>query len=109
MDNLSGPQASAQDKDGLKARMAEGDPEKLLPLWSDLLRWQPQEAFAELTVPIHAINGDLIPDTAKARCRPWVTEHRLDGAGHFPQMEMPERFHRTLRGVLVGIGGQNSG
>ncbi|TGN40518.1 alpha/beta fold hydrolase [Marinobacter confluentis] len=100
VDNFTASMASEQNKDRMKAEMAAANPRYMLPLWSDLLRWTPEAAFSSLKMPIHAINGDLVPEVARARCNGHVTEHRLDGAGHFPQVEMPERFHQMLRKVL---------
>ncbi len=94
---------SDEKKAWIKQRMAEGDVERLLPLWHDLLRWSPDRAFAELNergLPVHAVNGDLVPEVARQRCRAHVREWPLDGAGHFPQFEMPERFHAMLAKVL---------
>ena len=87
-------------KQWIKARMSAADSARMLPVWHDLLRWSPDAAFTTLSargVPIHALNGDLVPEVARQRCRPHVREWPLDGAGHFPQFEMPERFHATLR------------
>jgi pimeloyl-ACP methyl ester carboxylesterase len=103
VDNFTASTASEQDKTRMKAEMAAANPDKMLPLWSDLLRWNPEAAFADVDAPIHAINGDLISDAARTRCSAHVTEHLLDGAGHFPQIEMPERFHRCLGEVLKKV------
>lgn len=88
----------------LKTQMGEADTGAMLPLWSDLLRWQPAAAFAELhgrTVPMHAVNGELIPDAARARCAPYIQETRLDRAAHFPHLEVPERFNEAMRAALA--------
>ncbi len=87
-------------KDALADGMKETDPERMLPLWSDLLRWDPEPAFQALEAPILAINGDLIPDASYRRCAGRVDEQRLPGAGHFPQLEMPEAFNRALDDIL---------
>ncbi|WP_339806528.1 alpha/beta hydrolase [uncultured Marinobacter sp.] len=100
VENFTASHVSDAEKSRLKSEMADVDPQQMLPLWSDLLRWTPTAAFSEVRVPIHAINGDLVPDAARERCKPHVTEHQLNGAGHFPQVEMPARFHQTLRDAL---------
>lgn len=87
-------------KDRLIREMGAADPAWALPVWYDLLGWNPQAAFAELHMPIHAINGALVPEAARERCAPFVTETVLPGAGHFLQMEDPARFNRALREVL---------
>lgn len=87
----------------LSRELAAADPTWALPVWRDLLSWSPQPAFDELQVPIHAINGSLIPDEARQRCAPFVTETIIQGAGHFPQMENPSGFNRVLEGVLAQL------
>lgn len=84
--------------------MSGNNPFLMLPLWSDLLRWSPDDAFDQLGIPLHAINGDLIPSAAYSRCADYVTEWHMPGAGHFPHIEMPEPFHALLEQVLNSIG-----
>jgi len=96
--------ATAATPEDLKRRlvreMSTADPAWALPLWRDLLAWTPAAAFAELRIPLHAINGDLIPDSARQRCAPYVLETLLPGAGHFLQLENPEAFNRALTAIL---------
>lgn len=84
----------------LVAEMSTAAPAWALPVWDDLLTWNPAAAFAQLRVPIHAVNGALIPESARARCAPFVTETVIPGAGHFLQMEDPAGFNRILEKVL---------
>ena len=100
VDNFTAAGLDPAIKQRMKSEMSSANPAWMLPLWADLLRWNPEPAFADIDVPIHAINGDMIPEPARARCEGRVTEWRLDGAGHFPQAEMPERFQQTLAEVL---------
>jgi len=90
-------------KDRLAREMAMADPTWALPVWDDLLAWNPQAAFTELQIPIHAVNGSLIPESARKRCAPFITETLIPGAGHFPQMEDPAGFNRILQNVLNRI------
>jgi pimeloyl-ACP methyl ester carboxylesterase len=90
-------------QDRLSREMAAADPAWALPVWRDLLAWSPQAAFAELRMPIHAINGALISEGARQRCAPFVTETIIPGAGHFLQMEDPRGFNRVLAGVLARL------
>ena len=78
-----------------------------MPVWRDLLTWPPRPAFEELRVSIHAVNGALIPDSARARCAPFVRETVIPGAGHFLQMEDPAGFNRVLDGVLAWFSGNH--
>jgi len=103
VDNTAGPAMDAGTRTRLKREMASADTAWALPLWHNLLRWSPEPAFTGISVPIHAINGDLIPEAARNRCRGRVTEWHLPGTGHFPQMEMPEAFNRRLREILSSL------
>ena len=99
--NNAGPDLPAEQKGALEADMASAPPEAMLPLWSDLLRWSPEAAFSEVSCPVHAINGDLVGDVAKARCAGRVTEWHQPGTWHFPQMEQPEVFANLIGKVLT--------
>lgn len=101
--NNAGPGLSGESKKVLEADMASAPGEAMLPLWSDLLRWSPEAAFAELTCPIHAINGDLVGDAARARCAPHVREWLQPGTWHFPQLEQPAEFQERLNAVLTAL------
>jgi len=101
VDNTAGPAMGGETRERLKREMAEADTAWALPLWNSLLRWSPESAFGAIKAPIHAINGDLIPEPAKQRCAGRVTEWHMPGTGHFLQMEMPEAFNRKLREVLA--------
>lgn len=96
--------ATAATPEDLKRRlvreMGSADPAWALPLWRDLLAWNPASAFAELRIPLHAINGALIPASARQRCAPYVLETLLPRAGHFLHLEDPEAFNRALTAIL---------
>lgn len=102
--DTAGPALAPAARAELQRAMAAGADrcEPMLALWADLLRWSPMAAFAELTAPIAAINGDLIPAAARRRCVPFVRETVLAGTGHFPQLEMPAAFAAALDQALAG-------
>jgi pimeloyl-ACP methyl ester carboxylesterase len=87
-------------KERLIREMSAADPACALPLWQDLLSWNPMPAFEDVSIPVHAINGALIPESARNRCAPFVKESVISGAGHFLQMEDPAGFNRRLEQVL---------
>lgn len=99
--------ATAATPPELQARlireMSAADPGWALPTWRDLLCWSPAAAFAELRIPIHAVNGALIPPSARERCAPFVSETVIPGAGHFLQMEDSAGFNSVLEKVLARI------
>ena len=84
--------------------MSRANPDLVLPLWRDLLGWSPSAAFKALTIPIHAINGALIPESARERCSPYLKETIIPGAGHFLHMENPGQFNLVLGQVLDRTG-----
>ncbi|MFP4226240.1 MAG: alpha/beta fold hydrolase [Desulfobacterales bacterium] len=89
-------------KERLVREMSEADPACALPVWRDLLAWNPRPAFEELKIPIYAINGALIPESARRRCAPFVQETIIPGSGHFLQMEDPPVFNHALEKILAG-------
>lgn len=101
--DTAGPAMAEADKTGLAQRMAATPVAAMLPLWGDLLRWSPEPAFAALRCPIHAINGDLIGDAARARCAGRVDDWPMPGCGHFPQLEQPAVFRQRLMSVLAEL------
>ena len=103
IENTSTEATPAVLKERLVRKMSGADPAWALPLWHDLLSWSPKPAFEELKIPIHAINGALIPESARNRCAPYVIETIIPGAGHFLQMEDPEGFNRVLKDVLSSL------
>lgn len=103
IDNTSVEQTPEPLKARLKREMAEADPAWALPLWKSLLAWQPETVFPEVPCPIHAINGKLVPNTARKRCKPYVNEVVMPRAGHFLQMEDPAGFNALLDEALAKL------
>ncbi|MCC5858075.1 MAG: alpha/beta hydrolase [Ectothiorhodospiraceae bacterium] len=87
-------------KERLRKEMSEADPEWALPLWKSLLGWNPEQAFQRLRCEVHAINGGLIPDSARERWGGKMTETVLAEGGHFLQMEDPQGFNPHLVEVI---------
>lgn len=83
--------------------MASADTSWALPLWGDLLRWQPQAALAQSNISINAINGGLISEEARTRCAPYVKETVLADAKHFPQLELPQAFNSALEKTMQTV------
>lgn len=83
--------------------MASAAPSWALPLWGDLLRWQPNEALAANKGRTFAINGGILPDVARQRCADFLTERVLPEAKHFPHFERPAAFNALLTTVLTEI------
>ncbi|MCK8516689.1 alpha/beta hydrolase [Methylonatrum kenyense] len=103
IDNTSVEQTPESLRNRLKQEMAEADPAWALPLWKTLLAWQPDETFPAVRCPIRAINGKLVPMTARKRCKPFLNEVVMPRAGHFLQMEDPIGFNRLLDEALADL------
>lgn len=103
IDNTSVDQTPESLKRRLKQEMAEADPSWALPIWKSLLAWQPEETFPRVQCPIHAINGKLVPNTARRRCKPYLEEVVMPRAGHFLQMEDPTGFNHLLDEILADL------
>jgi pimeloyl-ACP methyl ester carboxylesterase len=64
------------------------------------------ERVPGITVPLHAVNGDLdSPDHIALAERAVAlagtgTAHLVEGTAHYPNMERPERFNTILRDLL---------
>ncbi len=83
-------------KEQLRKDMSSADPAWALPLWKSLLGWSPERAFQKIRCEIHAINGGLIPDSARERWKEQMTETVIPEGGHFLQMEDPQGFNPHL-------------
>ncbi|HFD86744.1 MAG TPA: alpha/beta hydrolase [Gammaproteobacteria bacterium] len=80
--------------------MATLSPEVGLPALESLLRWDPLPAFKELKMPLDCINSVLVNPEARSRYAPFVTEHAVEGAGHYLQFEDEKGFNRLLDDIL---------
>lgn len=101
VDNTTAAVIDPGMRDWIKARMSSADPTLMLPIWHDLLRWNPDAAFKQINCPIYALNGEHIAETAKARCAPYVQTRVLESCHHFPQFERPDYFFHQLSQLLT--------
>ena len=83
-------------KERLRQDMSSADPDWALPLWKSLLGWNPERAFQQIRCEVHAINGGLIPDSARKRWKDRMSETVIAEGGHFLQMEDPQGFNPHL-------------
>jgi pimeloyl-ACP methyl ester carboxylesterase len=63
-------------------------------------------AARKLAVPLRAINGDLYPtDLAAVRkIKPDFDAVILAHTGHYPMLERPEEFNRSLAEIVARLG-----
>jgi pimeloyl-ACP methyl ester carboxylesterase len=79
--------------------MSLGSPQMAIPSKEALLAWNPDMSLTQLSVPVLAINSDLVP-TDVARIRrylPGFAADVLPHTGHFLMMEVPQRFNPVLQ------------
>ena len=85
--------------------MAQGPASVGVGLMKNLFNHDLTGALAGLDMPIRLINADLYPTDEEANRRHMKNFGLvlLEGTGHFPQLEDPERFNQALDGVLNEI------
>jgi pimeloyl-ACP methyl ester carboxylesterase len=83
---------------GIKA-----DPDIAVTLLEEFCRTDQAKLVKETEVPIHLINTDLWPSNVQAGKRQAGSSFELTlikGAGHFPMIEVPEKFNMVLENVV---------
>ncbi len=101
VDNTTSASIDPAVREWIKSRMSSANPALMLPIWHDLLRWNPDAAFKQINCPIYALNGEHIADAAKARCAAYVQTTVLEACHHFPQFERPDYFFHQLNQLLT--------
>ena len=63
------------------------------------------EIFSEINVPVRCVNADLWPTDVEANRRHMASFEAgiINGAGHFPMMEHPEKFNKILERFIKEI------
>ncbi len=82
--------------------MAAGSPEVGVALMKNLFNHDLTAILKDMTIPIRLINADLYPtdEVANERHMQDFQLILMEGIGHFPQLEDPDRFNTVLRKVL---------
>lgn len=85
------------------------DPAISIPVLENNWRFEVKDLFAKVQVPIVAINADLYPTNVAGNraLAPQFQAHVLEGVGHWPMLEAPQRFHtllvQTIAEVTAGL------
>jgi pimeloyl-ACP methyl ester carboxylesterase len=102
---LFSPQTSAAVRAQLTAEFLHAEGSRAAQLLEPLYRYDPRLAAPRITVPVHAINGDLHP-TNLAVSRTYFRDFDaaiIPGVGHYPMLERPADFNAHLRIILDAL------
>jgi pimeloyl-ACP methyl ester carboxylesterase len=93
----------------LRARIVEamtaGDPDTGIGMMRGFAQMDYPRAFDRLDVPVVLINSDYRPTPIEdlRALYPALTLDLIDGVGHFPMLEAPERFNARLDAALATL------
>jgi len=91
--------------DLVASRMSARPPEVAIPAMEALLAYDAGAALAAVDVPVHCINTVTPTNLAANQARnPRFTAVAMEGVGHFPMLEAPERFARLLADFVRPLG-----
>jgi pimeloyl-ACP methyl ester carboxylesterase len=78
------------------------DPTTSIALLRETWGYDPRRALREIKAPVRAVSADKFPTNLEANRRhmPGYEAEILAGSGHYPMLEMPERFQRALARAL---------
>ena len=81
------------------------DPAIAIPILESNWTFPIRDAFAKVTVPIIAINADLFPTNVAANrtLAPQYQVRLIEGVGHWPMLEAPQRFNALLTQAVADI------
>jgi sigma-B regulation protein RsbQ len=80
-------------------------PEVVLPILKVVFSYDAVPAMREVKVPIRAINSDRVPTDVAAN-RKYAQQFDvviINGTGHYPMLEDPERFNQMLAEILRNL------
>lgn len=83
--------------------MIKADPDIAITLLEEFFRRDQAGLVKETEVPIHLINADFWPSNVQAGKRQAGSSFELTlikGVGHFPMIEVPEKFNMALENVV---------
>jgi pimeloyl-ACP methyl ester carboxylesterase len=89
----------------VRRRMCEADPPVPLEILDAFQGYDMAEAMQAVEVPIRSINGDLYPtDVEGNQAIADFGAVIIEGAGHYPMLEMPDEFNHRLGAMLERLG-----
>ena len=95
---LFSPSTPAAVKKRVIDRATSTPPEVAVPALKAAMEYDPIPTLQVIKAPIRAINSDLFPTNldANRRYTPQFEAVIIEGVGHYPMLETPERFNELL-------------
>jgi pimeloyl-ACP methyl ester carboxylesterase len=106
--HLFPPGANPQLVDLVATTMSSRPPEVAIPAMEALLAYDQAANLELVKVPVHCINTAKTDEAAGQRHNQQFSVEMLEGVGHFPMLEVPERFARLLAAFVRPLGGDRS-
>ncbi len=103
-ERLFSPGADPALVDLVAGSMSRRPPEVAIPAMEALLAYDTGAALAAVNVPVHCINSSPTNVAANQARNPRFTAVQMEGVGHFPMLENPERFARLLADFVRPLG-----
>ena len=91
--------------DGIARDMASAPPDIAVSALDHTRRYDERAALAKTRIPMRMINADLWPTNLDAarRHKPDIGLGVMQGVGHFPQLEDPDRFNGLLADAICDV------
>jgi pimeloyl-ACP methyl ester carboxylesterase len=81
------------------------DPAIMTPILENNWRFSTRDVFARVKVPVIAVNADLFPTNVAGNqaLNPQYQVRLVEGVGHWPMLEAPQRFNALLVQAVADI------
>jgi pimeloyl-ACP methyl ester carboxylesterase len=88
----------------IAAQMSATRTDDALDALDALLAWDVEERWPAVRCPVATINATMLASPEHAIALDGLSVHLMDGVGHFPMLEAPERFATALRATVRTLG-----
>jgi pimeloyl-ACP methyl ester carboxylesterase len=98
---ITAPATDARIVQRIAREMGDVHVDHALAALRALLDWDIAERWPLLTAPVATINATMLESPAHAITLDRLRVHLMDGTGHFPMLEAPDRFDTLLRAIVT--------